>query len=252
MMDTVRNQLQLFDKITLEEMDRCSLMARVDSKYVFHIRQLPGFLNQIRGDYRVLEINRNTLQSYQTLYYDTHHFDIYMDHLKGKGNRYKVRSRKYMETNRMFFEIKSKTNKNYTLKERISVSELPEVITDRAGDFLSSKIDIPAEQLLPKLWVYYSRITLVNTKICERLTLDLNLHYSSGDRQKYFPELVIAELKHNQHQSSRFSDLMRENRVNSKSISKYCFGVASVHEGIKHNLFKPKMLYIDKLCHEFS
>ena len=41
----LENQLQLFDPITLVEMERVSLMNRTDMKFVFEINLLPVILN---------------------------------------------------------------------------------------------------------------------------------------------------------------------------------------------------------------
>jgi len=100
-------------------MDRVALMDRIDSKYIFNIHELPGFLEKLRPYYAVLDINEQEIFSYESLYFDTPNFDLYRFHHRGKLNRFKFRIRKYVESNLLFFEVKFKNNKGRTYKSRI-------------------------------------------------------------------------------------------------------------------------------------
>jgi len=116
----IKDILANFDPIMLEEMDSVKLMDRTDTKFVFSFDQLPGILEAIRPYYRALEISGTRVSKYETLYYDTDDFNLYQRHHCGKMNRYKIRSRKYVESDLHFFEVKYKNNKGRTINNRIN------------------------------------------------------------------------------------------------------------------------------------
>ena len=71
--------LAAFDPISLDESASARLMKRTDTKYVFPSHSLPAILDHLQPVYRVLEVDGVRLQHYQTLYFDTPHFQIYHD-----------------------------------------------------------------------------------------------------------------------------------------------------------------------------
>lgn len=249
-MVTINDILLKFDPITLKEMDSVKLMNRTDTKYVFKTEQLPGFLDEVKDNYFVLDVNGVRASRYKTLYFDTDDFRLYMAHQNGKLNRNKVRYRSYVDSCLNYFEIKFKSNKERTLKDRIKRPEITEEITGKAKDFLQSKTEFAAENLKPKLWVNYTRITLVNKTSEERLTIDMDLHYLNDHKEKKLPEIVIAELKQGKRANTAFVEVMREHRIKTASISKYCFGVIFLYENIKMNNFKSKLLTLNKICYD--
>ena len=110
--------IEKFEPITLEEMESVKLMDRVDTKYVFPFSQLPHILDEMKSYYRLLDINNIRMHRYESLYYDTNDFQLYAKHQSGRLNRYKLRFRKYVDSNGLtFFEIKFKNNKGRTIKD---------------------------------------------------------------------------------------------------------------------------------------
>ena len=59
-----------------------------------------------RNEYQILEIENKRLCNYEMLYYDTADLQLYNNHLKNRANRYKIRSRNYVDSDLRFFEIK--------------------------------------------------------------------------------------------------------------------------------------------------
>ncbi|MEI6123072.1 MAG: polyphosphate polymerase domain-containing protein [Bacteroidota bacterium] len=249
-MEHIQKIVSTFDPISLSEMDSVKLLDRFDTKYAFNFCKLPTLLNKLSSEYFILDIDNIRINPYETLYYDTDNFLLYHQHHSGKLNRYKIRYRRYTETKLSFFEIKFKNNKNRTIKERIKQRSIEQEIVGDAKDFLNKNPILANEDFIPKLWVYYSRITLVNKNSSERLTLDLNLTYSDGIKKVSYPALVIAELKQEKNKNSFFSQLMKEQHIKDSSISKYCFGIVILNNEIKHNNFNEKIKSINKLCHE--
>src|ERR1700741_1574991 len=154
--------LQQFQPIDLTEMESVKLMNRTDTKFLFTQAQFEIVMKEIEGHYRVLEVSGKRLNRYKTLYYDTSGMDLYNEHHNGKLNRYKVRHRTYVESDIGFLEVKFKNNKGRTIKDRIKKAEVPMSWEGDAEVFLQSKLPFNPSELVPVLWINYSRLTLVN------------------------------------------------------------------------------------------
>jgi len=239
--------LKSFKPVTLSEMDDVKLLDRTDTKYVFSINKLPNILSNLTNDYRILEVKGVNENKYETLYFDTPDFKLYLDHHNGRINRYKVRFRKYVDSNLVFFEIKNKNNKGRTLKNRIKRNRMAETLEGKPIEFINEKAPLCPEGLESKLWVNYSRITFVNKVCAERLTIDLDLLLKMGEQVHTYENLVIAEVKQQNPAFSPFIKVMKTNHVRQGSISKYCFGVISLLPGIKKNNFKSSLIKMNAL-----
>ena len=243
----VSDMLNQFSPITLEEMDGVKLMDRTDTKFTFNINELPAILGEAKEFYKILSVEGNRISRYKTLYFDTEDFDLYNEHHSGKLNRYKIRHRTYVESNIGFLEVKFKNNKGRTLKTRIKEIEVPELHTGKAFEFLKKTLPFDPLILLPKIWINYSRITLVNKTSAERLTLDLSLEFEKDGKTELMDKLVIAEVKQDSKVASPFIDIMRNKHIRQGSISKYCFGIASSYDEVKKNNFKQKLSNVKKI-----
>ncbi len=247
-MENLDNILSAFDPISLKQMDGVSLQDRLDTKFMFKDSLLPALLERMKENYFVLEIKGKRYNHYETLYFDTSDFGLYLRHHNGRVNRYKFRSRRYVESDLNFFEIKFKNNKGRTIKERIKKNEIIKNLCDTSSEFVRNISNIDPNTLEPKLWVNYRRMTFVNKHSAERLTIDTNLTFIDDHRNVLYKGLVIAELKQGgANEKSPFKNLMRDYSVQKKSISKYCLGVITLNEKIKRNNFKPTLLYLNKL-----
>lgn len=239
--------LNQFEPITLQEMDGVKLMDRTDTKFTFNINELPAILNEAKNHYKIVDIEGNRISRYKTLYFDTPDFSLYNKHHCGKLNRYKIRHRIYVESNIGYLEVKFKNNKGRTLKTRIKETGFSDLKTGRAFEFLQKMLPFSPLDLIPKIWINYSRITLVNKLSAERLTLDLNLEFEKDGKKKMLNQLVIAEVKQDSKAASPFISMMRQKHICEGSISKYCLGVATSFPEEKRNNFKQKLYNINKL-----
>ena len=59
-------------------MDNVRLMDRTDTKFVFRSDCLPMLLNEIKDAYRVLEVNGVIPNRYETLYFDSDDYNLYL------------------------------------------------------------------------------------------------------------------------------------------------------------------------------
>ena len=237
-----------FDPIGLTEMDTVQLMSRVDTKFVFTLDKLADLLPTLKGNYFLLNVKDVLLSDYKSLYFDDKKFSSYYDHHNGKVDRFKIRYRKYVNSNLSFLEVKHK-NKGRTDKSRIRVECIPESMNDQDFKFVKNT-GVKSEKLIPSLLNNFSRITLVNKKMNERLTIDLNLTYEWKSEEKVMKNIVIAELKQGKAmRNSPFYKLMKENQIRPLKISKYTIGMIFMHDEatIKYNRFKKKLLKLIKL-----
>lgn len=247
-MKTLEEILSTFDPISLKEMDNVKLQDRIDTKFMFRDSLLPEILELMKENYFALEISGMRYNHYETLYFDTPDYALYINHQNGRTNRYKFRARKYVESNLNFFEVKFKNNKGRTIKERIKRPEQVAHISDSSRELVKNISNIDPDSLVPKIWVNYRRMTFVGKNSAERLTIDTKLAYKDNKQTIPITGLVIAEVKKgNAREKSPFISLMRKFNIQEKSISKYCLGVISLNKNIKQNNFKPSLLYIQKI-----
>jgi hypothetical protein len=239
--------LSKFSPITLDEMNKVKLLDRIDRKYMFHADMLESILELARRNYYTLEIENKRFACYQTTYFDTPDYQMYLKHHDGKLNRYKVRFRTYLDSGLNFFEIKIKTNTGRTKKSRVQLYDKISNIDGVAANLLERKTDIKADTLTPALTVNYNRITLVSKDLSERLTIDFDMCYEHENGTQFMHDLVIAEVKQDKSGSSPFIDIMSKMRIKDASMSKYCLGVALLVDTIKHNNFKTKIRYVNQL-----
>jgi hypothetical protein len=233
--------LTAFSPITLKEMDGVKLMDRTDTKFTFKLSQLADILKEAEPFYRCLEIGKERISRYQTLYYDTGDFMLYNKHHSGALNRYKIRHRTYVESNLGYLEVKFKNNKGRTIKERIKQKTAEDNFNEDACKFLSSELPFNPKTLVPVVWINYGRITLVNRETAERVTIDLNLEFVNGSEKTLLDNLVIAEVKQEKRRASAFLVIMKKHHIREGSISKYCFAIAFTRDNVKKNNFKEKL-----------
>ncbi|MGZ3898920.1 MAG: polyphosphate polymerase domain-containing protein [Bacteroidia bacterium] len=247
-MENLDNILSQIKPISLKEMDNVKLMDRTDTKYTFAFADLEGILSTLKNNYRILEINGKKLSRYETLYFDTSDLSLYSKHHSGKLNRYKIRHRTYVDSNTGFLEVKFKNNKSRTIKSRIKKNCFFDDFDQDSNEFLKSALPFDHTNLVPVIWVNYSRITLVNKETPERVTIDLNLEFKKENATKNFSSLVIAEVKQDSKNPSAFIHLMKSKHIREGSISKYCMGIAVSYNGIKTNNFKEKLLTLKRFA----
>jgi hypothetical protein len=239
-----------FDPISLEEMDHVKLLNRIDTKYVIHQDKLYDYLKAISPAYSLLTIDGKSIHPYETLYFDTSGFHLYQMHHNGKRNRFKLRFRKYVNSGTTYFEIKSKTNKSRTIKNRILIDRFAETLDEKLVRFIGEHTPGEYHNFVPALTVFFDRLTFVNKNANERLTVDLNLRYSSNSGEKQIQNLVIIEVKEELHAASPFRQLMKLQRQTRNYFSKYCIGVTCLNKDLKMNRFKKKIISFNKLGYD--
>ncbi|HHO56352.1 MAG TPA: polyphosphate polymerase domain-containing protein [Trueperaceae bacterium] len=241
----IESLLQDYDSIGLSDLNEHNLQRRIDSKYVFSYQVLIELLNRLSNEFYVLEVNNKRLQTYNNIYFDTPDFKLYNKHHNGHKNRYKVRKRHYKDSNISFLEVKHKDNKSVTTKTRIKVPN------SRANikSFIYENLPKEYTKLVPSLKNQYKRIALISKQDIVRLTLDIDLGFSTAEAKTLRPinGLAIAELKRDSSaKSESFDALLHQINLRTSSFSKYCIGTSLNHPELKYNRFKPIITQIRK------
>jgi hypothetical protein len=249
------NYLTRFHTVTLEDLEIIKLLQRRDTKFIFHKNQLIFILEYLSRNYEILEIDNNRLFGYQNLYFDTDDYFFYHQHHNSKLSRYKIRCRRYIESNQCYFEVKHKDNKKKTIKRRLLLDDkrISEELSEESKKFAKNLVSINNGEIIdrvkPKLWIEFDRITFANRFNKERLTIDTNLTYSDRNSPpQKMNGLVIAELKSESFSlNSRFFQYLKSLGISPIRISKYCIGIAIIKSNIRYNRFKKKLLKLAKL-----
>lgn len=257
------NQLlysQLLDQVhnlpghSLRDLKKAELMNRIDTKFIIPASLLPTILDALDDHYTALEINGTRCFRYESTYFDTDDYRFYHMHHTGRLNRFKVRMRRYVDSDIQFLEVKLKNNKKRTIKDRVPLESY--AITDLADnlDFLRS-LKVPApEQLKPCLYNCYQRIALASESRGERLTIDIKLanEMARGDHSQLpLDDVAIVELKQGKlDRSSPFFAVARSLGIRPSTFSKYCMGMTLAlrdQSDWKYNRFKP---VLRRLAHD--
>lgn len=250
----IKDIVDSFDSVSLEEMDAVKLMDRYDTKFLLHVKRVPELLKLMAKDYRVLEINGIRVSGYNTTYLDTPDYLFYNQHITDRDGRTKVRFRKYLSTEKTFLEIKKKNRKQKTVKWRIENNLQEGTLDIAAGEFINNHIPVDSAALRPVISNSFKRITFVRYDIPERITLDLDLSFSGPDGgSRELPLVAIAELKSQGIAvRSPFSKLIRSLSFFPVGFSKYCTGLALLFDMPRKNILKQKILMLNRIENEFN
>lgn len=239
---------QDFEPISLEQIEAVALLNRTDTKFVMSTAQLLTALAAVRQDYWMLSVHSQRLNHYRTLYFDGPDFELYHLHVNGRADRYKVRSREYIDSSLSFLEVKHRNSKGRTIKDRISTTQPVVQMTREAENWLNCVFPYDSRLLEPKMCNTFTRITLVSKQLCERVTLDVDLTFYSVYKALHLDGVAIAEVKMEaEHCTSPFLAQMRLQKIHPQGFSKYCFGVSLLYDHVKKNAMKPQLLRINKM-----
>lgn len=247
----IKDILNKFESVSLEQANKISLMRRKDWKYIFNIKQLPEVLLSLKSKYKILEIDGIRALQYKNTYLDTKDFKFYRQHHNDKLNRFKVRRREYLISETAFLEIKYRTNKQITEKRRRPLNNGKICNSDKDNySFVKSATNLSLKNLENKLTTAFYRITLLNFENNERMTFDIMLNLSTNDDSVTLDDLVVCELKQDVYTKtfSHAKQTMKKFGIQPYRISKYCIGIMLLNKNIKYNRFKKKLLKINKIC----
>lgn len=244
--------LEALRPITLEEMKSVKLMNRVDAKFLTNEATLRGVLaDAAAAGYRVLVTEEQRQSPYDSVYFDTPDLRMFYDHRNKHLVRQKVRTRCYVRSQEAYLEIKRKNNHGRTSKKRIGIRpfELMEFAGNpEACEYLARHSWFTVGDLRPVLETLFTRITLVNPSLTERLTIDTDVRFKNfrTGRDANLLDAVIIELKQDGRTQSRMRDIFLQHRIKPLRVSKYCTAITLTDAEARPGRFKEKVRVLEK------
>jgi len=235
---TLEDALVDLPPIGLDELvGRAALQTRVDRKYVVPLAVLPRLLDATPRDTQVLDIDGSRLFGYRSTYLDTPHFDSF--HLAGRNRRrrWKVRTRSYLDTGTSWLEVKTRGRRGVTVKARIPHEDaLVAPLSERGRLFVDQELaecsaPTRATELRPVLATAYRRATLFLPDCGSRVTVDVDLGWSSLGRRPAdldVRRVAVVESKCGSTPSA-FDRLLWCAGHRPVRMSKYGVGMAALH-----------------------
>lgn len=244
--------------ISLDELNaKAAMQTRVDRKYIVDAPYAALVLADLPAEASVLEISGERQFSYDSVYFDTPNLDSYRLAATGRRNRYKIRTRSYLDTGDTYLEVKTEGARALTVKERIPYSFADRAYLNAQGrdyveESLRGLIDAPATAFEPVLTTGYRRTTVLlpasNLNPSDsRMTIDTDLTWtalsdfalstSSPYRlgQAYTAAgMVIIETKSGSAPSVADKHLWRAG-IRPSKISKFATGLAALNPELTSN-----------------
>ena len=243
-----------YRSIDYEKLRDLALMSRYDTKFIFHREKLISIFDYLSDNYDIMEINRKKVSGYENLYFDTDELLFYHQHHNQRVNRYKIRCRRYIDTDMCFFEIKCRNNKKKTTKVRYLLNEtdLNLYLSEDKKKYAKKNVtlsDSVIDNIKPKLVTTFNRITFANELSKERITFDIDIVFSDIQNQSNrINNLVVAELKQENYSfASPVFKCFKKFKIFPSRFSKYCIGTATIGKAVKHNRFKSQLLTLNKI-----
>lgn len=218
-----------------------SLQRRTDTKFILNTNDLYSILPSLKDNYALLLSNGKFYALYKTQYFDSRDLSLFKDHRNGRRIRYKVRIREYVDRGLSFLEIKKRRSDIEQVKIRKKHQFDNFSLSDEDKDFISDQTGYD-DIFNPSVLMSYFRITLLNKKDNERVTVDLNLKVESSGKIKIFDHLAIIEVK--QWPFKRYTaimDVLKLSHIQSKKISKYCNAIALTNSNLLYNRLIPRV-----------
>lgn len=216
-----------------------ALQRRVDRKYLLTPQEFEAFVLRLPSQFRVMQINDQRVFRYESAYFDTRDLLAYRAHKQGARRRYKVRTRKYVDTGLEMFEVKTKSNRGETVKHRCeNLQPNARLLRPEAHQFLDDVLQreygTSAPSLAKVMDNSYSRATFADVEGGERLTADVQLTFCRGEKQVLGPERILLETKTSNGRGT-VDGVLSEMGIRSVSMSKYCIGIAMLYPDVSAN-----------------
>jgi hypothetical protein len=246
-----------FESVSLEKTNEMAqMLSRIDNKYVVNSMQFKKLLSRLNKRYAILEIEDRKQFSYSSCYYDDARYTTYFDHHQGRRNRFKVRTREYVDSKLLFFETKFKGCRGLTNKHRMKAEVLKmqqikgqylDLVQKKYKEYFHKECQL---DLKPSLIVNYKRCTLVALQGGERVTIDFNLAFKAPKHKsktvKIGQNFIIVETKSADGKGYADNCLSALKIRQASKCSKYCLGLNLTGAVKKNNRFLSTIRHISQ------
>ncbi|MFC8192256.1 polyphosphate polymerase domain-containing protein [Cellulomonas sp. NPDC057328] len=226
--------LARLDPVGLDALlDVAALQTRVDRKYLVPVDAVDALLRGLPADARVLQIGDLRVFDYESVYFDTPDLLAYRLAAHRRRQRFKVRTRTYVDSAACWLEVKTRGARGTTVKERVvhALEHRADVAPGHA--FVSSTLGArgiagaDALVLAPVLVTRYARATLLLPGTASRLTVDTGLLWDDGRAPVQLRRLAVVETKSGSTASAA-DRLLWTLGHRPVRISKYATGLATL------------------------
>jgi hypothetical protein len=238
MIRETRDAVDALPTIDLSTMDRLArLHTRKDRKYVVGVQSLRRVLARVRPGLMLLEIDGRRWFGYHSLYFDTPDLDAYRLAATHRPNRFKVRTRTYLDAGKRVLEVKTKDQRGRTVKRRHDLADDDPPLDPGNRRWLAEQRSVGAfvNSLEPRLLSRYQRATLVLPDDRSRATIDADWTAAETDGcQVSLGQKLIIETKTSGQPSLLDRELWAEGHRPIK-VSKYATALAALHPELPSN-----------------
>jgi len=241
--------LDRFEPISLGDLNAtAALQTRVDRKYLLDRSELDALLAELPGTTQVLTIDDLQTFTYSSVYHDTQKLASYRLAATKRRRRYKVRTRRYVDTGTNWLEVKTVGGRGTTVKNRMayrpgSTRTLTAIGRAYVADTLAASAIDPTDVagLVPLLETSYRRTTLFLPNPSRpwsgaRVTIDTDLAWVDLEDARALtrPDLAIVETKTGSTPSAMDRVLWAHGHRPSR-ISKFGTGLAALRPELPAN-----------------
>jgi len=214
------------------------LQVRTDRKYIMPASSFSEFIASVSAHVAILQIDGRRVFRYDSVYFDTPDLLCYRLHATGRRQRFKVRTRTYLDSGASMLEVKTEGRREETVKDRLPYAyDDRHILTASAGDFVSKRVPtfVDPGALRAVLETAYRRMTLLNAASGTRVTCDARLTCSGAGRKMHgLDRHVLVETKGVGAATEADRALWRLG-IRPTSLSKYCLGTALIHPHLPAN-----------------
>jgi hypothetical protein len=222
---------------------------RIDCKYIVPEPDLLALLSENGNRWVVEVVDGRSDQRYETLYFDTRDLAFFHAARGQRPDRYKVRVRRYADTDDAFLEVKHRDAVGRMHKEREPYSTF-----DAAKPFLRTHLGSAAAmltELVPTAVTAYSRRALVLEK-GQRATIDSDLRLGSEDQFTHRfgghqGSVVIVETKATGNAPTSLDRALWARGHRPMPVSKYALAIAAVVPGVALNRWTQAARYLQPI-----
>jgi hypothetical protein len=228
-----------FAPVSLEDLKaEAEFLTRRDRKYLVPVDRVGEVIDEIDQSARVLEIDGRRCFDYVTPYFDTNVHAAYLGALRRRPNRFKVRTRLYVDSGLCLLEVKLLDARGRTVKHRVlhDADRLTKPTTSEQEWLRGFPQVAPhVDELQHCMTTRYHRITLALPDGAGRVTLDRDLAFSRPDGEvRALRQYVVIETKGPGGPTS-VDRLLWWQGFRPASISKFACGMSLLHPELPAN-----------------
>ena len=231
--------LDLLPPISLADLQaEAAFLTRRDRKYLVPVDAVGTILEGLDPASRVLEIDGRRGFGYLTPYFDDGAYSAYLRAARRRPDRFKVRTRLYIDSGLCRLEVKVRDARGRTVKHRTEHDAASlEHLADGERAWLSAFPQVApyADRLRHCLTTRYQRTTLVLPDGTGRVTIDRDLVFALPSGESYaLPRHLVVETK-GTGRPTAVDRLLWRHGFRPVAMSKFACGMSLLVAGLPAN-----------------